>query len=123
MTELRRRDPEAARTVLEAKLANENADVRLPLLSLLATGLSEADIPFLEGIAANDRAPKVKAFAASLLARLGRGPAVGEDIAELAGFFSVKMKGLIRRSRVIQFENVRHLHRRIAGRRCSKVPI
>ena len=51
LTELRRRDPEAARTVLEAKLASENADVRLPLLSLLATGLSEADIPFLEGLA------------------------------------------------------------------------
>jgi hypothetical protein len=117
LTELRRRDPEAARTVLEAKLGNENADVRLPLLSLLATGLSEADIPFLEGIAANDRAPKVKAFAASLLARLGKGPAVGEDIAELAGFFSVKMKGLIRRSRVIQFENVKtpaQAHRRAA---------
>jgi hypothetical protein len=107
LTELRRRDPEAARTVLEAKLASENADVRLPLLSLLATGLSEADIPFLEGIAANDRAPKVKAFAASLLARLGKGPSVGEEIAELAGFFSVKMKGLLRRSRVIQFENVK----------------
>ncbi len=105
LTELRRRDPEAARTVLEAKLASENADVRLPLLSLLATGLSEADAPFLEGLAANDRAPKVKALAASLLARLGHGPAVGEDIAELAGFFSVKMKGLLRRSRVIQFEN------------------
>jgi hypothetical protein len=107
LAELRRRDPEAARAVLEAKLASENADVRLPLLSLLATGLSEADIPFLEGIAANDRAPKVKAFAASLLARLGKGPAVGEDIAELSAFFSVKMKGLLRRSRVIQFENVK----------------
>ena len=115
LTELRRHDPEAARTVLEAKLASENADVRLPLLSLLATGLSEADIPFLEGLAANDRAPKVKALAASLLARLGRGSAVGGDIAELAGFFSVKMKGLLRRSRVIQFENVKtsaQVHRR-----------
>ena len=117
LTALRRRDPEAARTVLEAKLASENADVRLPLLSLLATGLSEADIPFLEGIAANDRAPKVKALAASLLARLGKGPAVGEDIAELAGFFSVKIKGLLRRSRVIRFENVKtpaQAHRRAA---------
>ena len=64
LTELRRHDPEAARTVLEAKLASENADVRLPLLSLLATGLSDADIPFLEGIVANDRAPKVRALAA-----------------------------------------------------------
>jgi hypothetical protein len=117
LTELRRHDPEAARTVLEAKLASENADVRLPLLSLLATGLSEADVPFLEGIAANDRAPKVKALAASLLARLGRGASVGEDIAEFAGFFSVKMKGLLRRSRVIQFENVKtsaQMHRRAA---------
>jgi len=117
LTELRRRDPAAARTVLEAKLGNENADVRLPLLSLLATGLSEADTPFLEGIAANDRAPKVKALAASLLARLGKGAAVGENIAELAGFFSVKMKGLLRRSRVIQFENVKtpaQVHRRAA---------
>ena len=117
LTELRRRDPAAARTVLEAKLGNENAEVRLRLLSLLATGLSEADIAFLEGLAANDRAPKVKALAASLLARLGRGPAVGEDIAELAGFFSVKMKGLLHRSRVIQFENVKtpaQMHRRSA---------
>jgi hypothetical protein len=117
LTELRRHDPEAARTVLGAKLASENADVRLPLLSLLATGLSEADAPFLEGLAANDRAPKIKALAASLLARLGRGPSVGEEIAELAGFFSVKMKGLLRRSRVIQFENVKtpaQMHRRAA---------
>ena len=117
LTELRRRDPAAARAVLEAKLGSENAEVRLRLLSLLATGLSAADIPFLEGLAANDRAPKVKALAASLLARLGRGAAVGEDVAELAGFFSVKMKGLLRRSRVIQFENVKtpaQVHRRSA---------
>ena len=102
---------------MEAKLAGENADVRLPLLALMATGLSEADTAFLEGLAANDRAPKVKALAASLLARLGKGAAVGDDIAELAGFFSVKMKGLLRRSRVIQFENVKtpaQVHRRAA---------
>ena len=59
--------------------------MRLPLLSC-GDGLSDADSPFLEGIAANDRAPKVKAFAASLLARLGHGAAVGEDIAELPAF-------------------------------------
>lgn len=114
---LRRHDPAAARAVLEARLAGENADVRLPLLSKFAAGLSEADIPFLEGVAANDRAPKVKALAAALLARLGKGAAVGDDIAELAGFFSVKMKGLLRRSRVIQFENIKtpaQMHRRAA---------
>ena len=107
LAELRRRDPAAARTLLEAKLANEGADARLRLLGLLATGLSDADIPFLESIVTADRAPKVKALAATLLARLGRGPAAGEDVAELAGFFSVKTKGLLRRSRVIQFETIK----------------
>ncbi|WFU21722.1 DUF5691 domain-containing protein [Bradyrhizobium sp. CB1717] len=104
LAELRRRDPFTARQVLEAKLASENADTRLRLLSLMSERLSDDDIAFLEGIAADDRAPKVKALAASLLARLGRGPAAGEDIAELAGFFSVKTKGLLRRSRVVQAE-------------------
>ncbi|GLR88599.1 DUF5691 domain-containing protein [Bradyrhizobium iriomotense] len=104
LAELRRRDPSAARTVLEAKLGNESADARLRLLSLLSERLSDDDIAFLGGIAANDRAPKVKALATSLLARLGRGPGAGEDVAELAGFFSLKTKGLLRRSRVIQAE-------------------
>jgi hypothetical protein len=104
LAELRRRDPSTARAVLEAKLGGENAEARLRLLSLLSERLSDDDIPFLEGVAQDDRAPKVKALAASLLARLGRGPAIGEDAAELAGFFSVKTKGLLRRSRVIQAE-------------------
>jgi hypothetical protein len=107
LAELRRRDPGAARTLLEAKLATEGADVRLRLLGLLAIGLSDADVPFLESTMTADRAPKVKALAASLLARLGLGPAAGEDAAELAGFFSVKAKGLLRRSRVIQLQNTK----------------
>ena len=107
LAELRRRDPAAARLVLEAKLANENAEARLRLLDLLVIGLSEADASFLEGIATTDRAPKVKALAASLLARLGHGPAAGEDMAELKSFFSVKTKGLLQRSRVIVFENAK----------------
>ncbi|MBR0780446.1 DUF5691 domain-containing protein [Bradyrhizobium iriomotense] len=104
LAELRRRDPSEARKVLESRLGSENADTRLRLLSLLSERLSDDDITFLEGIATDDRAPKVKALAASLLARLGRGPAAGEDTAELAGFFSVKTKGLLRRSRVVQAE-------------------
>jgi hypothetical protein len=117
LTELRQRDPSAARLVLEAKLAGENADVRLRLLGLLAVGLSDGDIPFLESIVTADRAPKVKAWAESLLARLGRGARAGADIAELKGFFSVEVKGLLRRSRLIRFENARtpaQLQRRAA---------
>jgi hypothetical protein len=112
LAELRRRDPLAARAVLEAKLANESADARLRLLELLATGLSDADVPFLETVATADRAQRVKALAASLLSRLGRGTAVGEDLQEIAGFFAVKMKGLLRRSRVIEFENAKTPARR-----------
>ena len=103
LTGLRRRDPSAARALLEAKLGSENADTRLRLLSLLSERLSDDDAAFLESLVANDRAPKVKALATSMLARLGHGRAAGEDIAELAGFFSVKTKGLLRRTRVIDF--------------------
>jgi hypothetical protein len=56
LSELRRCDPAAARLLLEPKFAGENAEARLRLLSLLAVGLSEADLPFLETIATSDRA-------------------------------------------------------------------
>jgi hypothetical protein len=105
LLELRQRDPDAARSLLEAKLVGESAETRLSLLGLLKIGLSDADIPFLESIVTNDRAPKVKALAASLLGRLGRGLGAGEDAAELASFFSVYTKGLVRRSRAIGFEH------------------
>lgn len=101
LADLRRRDPGAARVLLETRLPGEGADSRLRLLGQLTQGLSEADAPFLETLAAGDRAPKVKALAASLLARLGRGSAVGEEATELAGFFTLGTKGLLRRSRTI----------------------
>lgn len=101
LAELRRHDPGAARVLLETRLPGEGADTRLRLLGQLTQGLSEADAPFLETLAAGDRAPKVKALAASLLARLGRGSAVGEEATELAGFFTLGTKGLLRRSRTI----------------------
>jgi hypothetical protein len=111
LVELRRRDPSEARKVLEAKLGDENADTRLRLLSLMHERLSDDDITWLEAIAADDRAPKVKALAATLLGRLGRGPATGEEVAELANFFAVKTKGLLRRSRVIEIMPVKTLGR------------
>jgi hypothetical protein len=97
---LRRRDPAAARAVLEAKMDSEGAEIRLRLVSILATRLSDADRPFLETLADGDRAPKVKALAASLLARLGHA-AGGEDVAELAEFFEVQTKGLLRRTKTL----------------------
>lgn len=100
LTALRRRDPAAATALIAVRLGAENADVRLRLLGLLATGLSDSDRTFLESLAA-DRAPKVKALAASLLARLGHGVAVGEEATELAGFFELQVKGLLRRTRIL----------------------
>jgi len=97
---LRRRDAAAATALLAAKLGGENAEARLRLVGVLATGLSNADRAFLESLA-TDRAPKVKALAAALLARLGHGPAVGEEATELAGFFEAQTKGLLRRTRII----------------------
>jgi len=107
LTELRRRDAAAARGVLEARLPQEGADARLRLLEIMTAGLSDADVPFLEGLVTSDRAPKVKALAACLLARLGRGAALGEAADELKGFFAVQAKGLLRRSRVIRFDNAK----------------
>lgn len=99
-TALRRLDPAAASVLLGEKIAGETPDHRVRLLEALASKLSDADRPLLESLA-GDRAPRVKALAASLMARLGRGGAGGEDAAELAGFFPLQTKGLLRRTRVI----------------------
>lgn len=97
---LRREDPAQARALLAEKIAGEAADHRVRLLEALGTGLSDADRPLLEQLA-GDRAPRVKALAAALMARLGHGDTGSEDAAELAAFFPVQSKGLLRRTRVI----------------------
>ncbi len=97
---LRRSDPEGARALLAAKAASEGADVRLRLIAMLAAGLSTADVPYLQSLA-NDRAPKIKACAASLLARLGLGSSDATDASELVAFFRIETKGLLRRTRVV----------------------
>lgn len=97
---LRRQDPARARTLLAGKIAGETPDHRVRLLETLGTGLSEADRPLLEQLA-GDRAPRVKTLAAALLARMGHGVDDNDDAAELAAFFAVHTKGLLRRTRVI----------------------
>lgn len=94
---LRRRDPARSAAVLAETIASETPDRRLLLLDILAVGLSPADAPVLEALA-RDRAPRVKARAAALLARLGHGEAGSEDAAELAAFFTAKTKGWLRKS-------------------------
>ncbi|KPF72279.1 hypothetical protein IP88_10190 [alpha proteobacterium AAP81b] len=95
---LRRRDPAAARALIAAKLPTADADGRLRLVIALATGLGADDRPLLESLG-NDRAPRVKTQVAILLARLGVGEAAGAEMAELAGFFEIQTRGLLRRTR------------------------
>lgn len=99
-TALRRQDPARASALLAKKIAGEASDHRVRLLEALAIRLSDADRPLLESLA-GDRAPRVKALAASLMARLGQGETSSEDAAELAEFFPVQTKGLLRRTRAI----------------------
>jgi Family of unknown function (DUF5691) len=100
LSQIHARDPARATALLSARAAGEGAEVRLRLVECLLPGLSEADIPYLESLS-SDRAPKIKALAASLLARLGRGAGTGEDAAELAAFFEFQTKGLLRRTRML----------------------
>ena len=100
LTHMRQHDPAQATALLAAKAAGESADARLRLIECLQTGLSDGDIPYLQSLSA-DRAPKIKALAASMLARLGQGSGAAEDAAELAGFFEIQTKGLLRRTRIL----------------------
>jgi hypothetical protein len=69
----RKKDASAARTLVEANWAQENADARVRLLMALETGLNSGDQTFLEGLA-KDRAPRVRSLAQRFLARItGRG--------------------------------------------------
>lgn len=100
LKKLRELDPVAATELLAAKASGEGAEARLRLIECLVTGLSDADAPYLESLS-QDRAPKIKALAASLLARLGRGSGTQDDASELAGFFEFQTKGLLRRTRIL----------------------
>ncbi|MFN2562332.1 MAG: DUF5691 domain-containing protein [Jatrophihabitans sp.] len=69
LTELRRRDPAAARDQLVAGWARETGDDRVQLLGALRSGLGPADELFLEA-ALDDRKAEVRQRAARLLAAL-----------------------------------------------------
>jgi len=68
-TAWRARDPEAARLALEPVFRKEKADLREALVGALATGLSDADEPFLEACL-DDRGGGVRMAAQRLLPHL-----------------------------------------------------
>jgi hypothetical protein len=100
---LRRVDPDAARTIVAARAGAEPAERRLKLIELLETGLSAADIPYLESLA-GDRSDRVQAEARRLLARLGHGAADADMAAELAAMVELSRTGLIRRRHQLRFK-------------------
>ncbi|MFE9392113.1 DUF5691 domain-containing protein [Streptomyces sp. NPDC006784] len=69
LTAVRRRDPEAATTLLAATWQTERAEDRLMFLDSLREGLRSSDEPFLER-ALTDRSRTVRATAAELLTAL-----------------------------------------------------
>ena len=69
LAELRATDPEAARTLVESTWTGEAAKDRATILATFATGLADADEPFLEA-ALDDRSAPVRTTAAALLTRL-----------------------------------------------------
>ncbi len=80
LQKLRETSPADARALLSATWKQESADDRAAFLSLLTTGLSAEDEPFLES-ALDDRAKSVRAAAAELL------PSLPESA------FATRMKG------------------------------
>jgi hypothetical protein len=82
----RSRDAADARQGLELVWASRSADERLRMLGVMQTGLSEDDLAFLEPLK-KDRAPRVRALAARLLARLqgtrGENPALKECLSRI----------------------------------------
>lgn len=101
LADMRRREPAAARMLIEAKASGEPAEVRLALIELMRFGLSAEDAAFLKSIA-TDRSGKVQDLAGRLLARLGEhghsSEGGAEDPAvELAVFIGEGKSGFIRR--------------------------
>lgn len=103
IAELRAGDPAEARSLVEAQLPLEKADVRLRLIEALATGLSDSDRPFLESLA-GDRAPSVKQAVTRLLARLPGTGAAAEQIGELKSRIELGSTGLLRKRMTLSLQ-------------------
>jgi hypothetical protein len=99
----RRRDPDAGRALVEAVWPNEGADLRFRLLQALRPGLSAADAPFLEGLAA-DRAPRVRELAERYLARLPGGAGRGLALKSATERVVRGQTGLLRKRPTLKLE-------------------
>ncbi len=86
LREERRRDPAAARALIESAFKSEPAAVRADLLVALEVGLGLDDLPFLERLSA-DRAENVRNAASRLMAIIPGTPVYTSRLAEAARCF------------------------------------
>ncbi len=103
LEELRQRDAAKARDMLKAAWARENAEARARLLAALQVALGTDDIAFLEGLA-KDRAPRVKALAHRLLARLTGAAGDNPALAACVERIQKTKAGLLRRRIELKLE-------------------
>jgi len=96
LTDLRRRDSDAARQAIVAGWAKETGDGRAGFLTVLAEGLSEADEAFLES-ALDDRRADVRRAAVALLARLPASAFGQRTRQRAAGLLDIERRALRRR--------------------------
>lgn len=87
-------DPAAARQLVEAAWGTENADSRVRLLGTFREHLSEADLPFLEGLE-KDRAPRVRELALRFRLKLPGYEGDNPSLREALGRIKVEKGGLI----------------------------
>lgn len=102
LRDLRHSNASRARELIASLIASEAADMRLKLLMILQVNVSAEDqtlvAPFL-----SDRAPTVKEFVASLLARIPGSENAMRRMALLKDCFQVKTEGLLRRRKILTY--------------------
>jgi hypothetical protein len=96
IADMRLSNADKARALVEAQLPLEKAEVRLRLIDAMGAGLSSADRPLLDSLAA-DRAPTVRRAVTRLLARLPGTGAAEAQIAELLSRITRGSTGLLRK--------------------------
>ncbi len=99
----RREDAGAARALVEAVWAAENADIRVRLLGALREGLGGDDVVFLRGLD-KDRAPRVRELAQRLLSRLGEPGGEGAALKDVRARIKVGQTGLLKKRPVLSLE-------------------
>ena len=100
---LRKEDADSAREALEKVWAAESAEARVRLIGAMQAGLSDADKGFLEA-ALKDRAPRVRAIAHRLLARLSGSAANNPALAACLERIQKEKAGLLKRRIALKLE-------------------